>query len=534
MTNARSSRSDNLIEVANVAPAEVSELDLYQKREKIYTRKIEGFYQRIRLFTGWPLLTGYFVLPWLQWDGRQAVLFDLPARQFHILGYTFWPQDFALLAWILALAAFLLFFVTTIAGRLWCGYTCPQTVWTAIFMWIEQKTEGSRNQRIKLDKMPLSIEKVRKKAAKHGMWLAVAFATGFTFVAYFTTARQLIHDFLSFDLHLVTLFWVFFFTAATYLNAGWLREQVCMYMCPYARFQSAMFDENTLIVSYDAAYGEPRGSRKRVLANQQANADTSSTAQLTPTKPQDGLGACIDCKLCVQVCPTGIDIRNGLQYQCIGCALCVDACNAIMNKMGYEPNLISYTTENRLNGKQSNIIRPKVAVYATAIIVMFSLIANALITRLPLDVDVVRDRHQLYQETDNGQILNSYLVKILNKDQANHTYSLSVEGLDSVAIELTQKGLNHNNLVINAGNMLVLPLTLSIARDQLNGAQKTIHFVVTQKDKPAITIKSESRFLGPFGTAQGYSTNQGTKQTSQFKRTNIADHYSPLSKVSPS
>ncbi|MFV0276888.1 MAG: 4Fe-4S binding protein, partial [Parahaliea sp.] len=217
----------DLIDVQQVAPAEVGEIDLYQRREKIYTRKIEGFYQRIRLYTGWPLLLGYFLLPWLNWDGRQSILFDLPARKFHILGLTFWPQDFPLLAFLLIIAAFALFAVTTFAGRIWCGYTCPQTVWTTMFIWVEQKTEGSRNQRMKLDKAPWSAAKMLRKGAKHAGWIGIALATGITFVAYFYPARQLLPELLTFSSSLMVVSWVLFFTCATYINAGWMREQVC-------------------------------------------------------------------------------------------------------------------------------------------------------------------------------------------------------------------------------------------------------------------------------------------------------------------
>lgn len=328
------------------APAEVGEVDLYKKREKIYTRKIEGFFQKIRMYTGWPLLLGFYIMPWLQWDGRQAMLFDLPARKFHVLGLTFWPQDMSMLAFVLIIAAFALFLVTALFGRVWCGYTCPQTVWTSMFMWAEQKAEGTPNQRRKLDEGPMSFEKVRRKALKHTMWMVIAFGTGFTFIGYFSPIYDLGFKVFSFDLSLMEFAWITFFTMATYINAGWMREQVCLHMCPYARFQSVMFDRDTLIVSYDAARGETRGSRKK-------SADPKAL----------GLGDCIDCELCVQVCPTGIDIRNGLQYECISCALCIDACASIMDKMGYEKGLIRYTTENELEGKTHHLLRGRVIGY---------------------------------------------------------------------------------------------------------------------------------------------------------------------------
>lgn len=382
------------------------ELSLDQRRGKIYTRSIQGFYQRIRLYSGWPLLLGYLLLPWIHWDGRQAVLFDLPARQFHIFGITLWPQDFPLLAWLLIIAAFALFAITVFAGRVWCGYTCPQTVWTAIFRWCEQVCEGSRNQRIKRDKDLWNRQNLLRKMLKHSMWLVVAFWTGFTFVGYFSPIRDMTFNLVGFQLGFWEIAWTAFFTCATYINAGWLREQVCTYICPYARFQSVMFDADTLIVSYDPARGEPRGARKH------------------GDKPES-LGDCIDCSLCVQVCPTGIDIRNGLQYECITCALCIDACDSVMDKMDYPRGLIRYTTENALRGKPTRILRPRLLSYSVAVLVMMVLFAITVMTRIPLEMDVQRDRDQAYREAADGSIENLYTVKLLNKDQHPHSYQLA-------------------------------------------------------------------------------------------------------------
>ena len=407
----------DLIDLQEVAPAEVAEVDLYQRREKIYTRKIEGFYQRLRLFTGWPLLIGYFLLPWLSWDGRQAVLFDLPARKFHIFGLTFWPQDFPMLAFLLIIAAYSLFAVTTFAGRIWCGYTCPQTVWTSIFMWLEQRTEGSRNQRIRLDQAPWSAEKVIKKAAKHGSWLFVAFATGATFVGYFYPIKQLLPELFTLGAGRWQVLWTVFFTIATYVNAGWMREQVCKYMCPYARFQSVMFDRDTLIVSYDPNRGEPRGSRKR-------NADHRAL----------GLGDCIDCELCVQVCPTGIDIREGLQYECIGCALCVDACNSVMDKMEYPRGLIRYTSEHELEGGTTHWVRPRIIGYVVVLALMVGVFSYNIVNRIPLELTVIRDRNQLYVTTDTGAIDNIYTLRLANMDQKTHQFDITVTGIPEATV----------------------------------------------------------------------------------------------------
>ncbi len=466
----------DLIEVEDLAPAEVAELDLYQKREKIYTRKIEGFFQRVRLFTGWPLLAGYFLLPWLQWGDRPAVLFDLPERKFHILFMTFWPQDFPLLAWLLIISAFSLFTVTVFLGRVWCGYTCPQTVWTSIFMWVEQRVEGSRNQRMKLDKTPWSLAKFGKKFTKHFLWLAVAFYTGMTFVGYFYPIRELSLDIVTLQVTTWGAAWTTFFTLATYINAGWLREQVCVFMCPYARFQSVMFDHDTLIVAYDKQRGEPRGARRR-------DADKSA----------EGLGDCISCQLCVQVCPTGIDIRDGLQYQCIGCALCVDACDSVMDKMGYEPGLIRYASEAELEGGKTHWLRPRQIGYNDALLVMVSAFSWRIYNRVPLEMTVIRDRSQLYTEIAGDSIENVYTLSILNMDEEMHSYTLRLEGLPDASI------IGDTELLLNAGEVRSLPLRVRAPRDSFDRPSSAFEFVIESDDGAALSDRAESRFLVPMG-----------------------------------
>jgi cytochrome c oxidase accessory protein FixG len=401
--------TDPSASVAGFAP-----IDLYQKREKIFTRNITGRFQRLRLYTGWPLLLGYLFVPWLSWNEHPLVLLDIPARQFHLGGLTFFPQDFMLLGWLLIIAAFGLFLITSVVGRLWCGYTCPQTIWTSIFMWMEQIAEGTRNQRMRLDRAPWSLVKVARRTLKHGMWLGWALLTGFTFVAYFVPAPELAVDLATSNTPGWALFWTLFFTGTTYVNAGWMREQVCIHMCPYARFQSAMVDGDTLVVSYDGARGESRGSRR-------ADADRATL----------GLGDCIDCQLCVQVCPTGIDIRDGLQYQCIDCAQCIDACDQIMARMGYAPGLIRYTTQTLLDGGKSRLLRPKVVGYAMALAAMAMLFVWVMLTRTPFEVDVERDRGELFQRIDD-QIRNAYSLTLINKSQQVQTMNLRAE-IDGIA-----------------------------------------------------------------------------------------------------
>jgi cytochrome c oxidase accessory protein FixG len=464
----------DLIDLQEVAPAEVGEIDLYEHRERIYTRRIEGFFQRIRLFTGWPLLIGYLLLPWLSWNGRQSILFDLPERKFDILGMTFWPQDFPLLAFLLIIAAFALFAVTTFAGRIWCGYTCPQTVWTSIFMWLEQTTEGSRNQRVKLDKALWSLEKLARKTAKHGSWLFVGFVTGFTFVGYFYPIRELLPGLTNLDLESWPLLWILFFTLATYINAGWMREQVCKYMCPYARFQSVMFDHDTLVVSYDTARGEPRGSRKR-------DADPAAL----------GLGECVSCQLCVQVCPTGIDIRDGLQYECIGCALCVDACNSVMDKMEYPRGLVRYTSERELAGGHTHWIRPRIIGYTAVLAIMVGLFCYTMIVRIPIELTAIRDRNQLYVATDSGAIENIYTLNLANMDREMHEFEVGITGIEGAVI------VGETVHTLDGGEVRSISLRVRIQPDLLNRPVSELVFTVAATDMPALHTTTESRFMKP-------------------------------------
>jgi cytochrome c oxidase accessory protein FixG len=451
--------------------------DLYQRREKIFTRFVGGFFQRLRFFTGWPLLGAYFLLPWLSWDGRQMVLFDLPARQFHIFTTTFYPQDLWMLGWLLIIAAFGLFTITTLVGRLWCGYTCPQTVWTSIFMWSEQLAEGPRHKRIRLDQAPWSLEKLRKRAVKHSMWLGWAALTGITLVGYFAPIRELVVDLANFEASGWATFWCCFFTTTTYLNAGWMREQVCIYMCPYARFQSAMFDKDTLIVSYNPERGEPRGSRKRTSNSSKKSSSQTALREAVPdtvslvagvSEAKPALGDCIDCQLCVQVCPVGIDIRDGLQYQCIGCAHCIDACDQVMDKMGYEPGLVSYTTEHELQHGKTHWLRPRSIGYAAVMLVMMGAFSLALINRAPFEVDVLRERGELYQVTANGTISNQYRLRVLNKAQNDLTFQLAIAADMPLSISVDSQ------LRVEPGELLDLPLTLSAPRESVAGVSTTV------------------------------------------------------------
>lgn len=447
-------------------------IPLYQKREAIHPRAVSGRFQRLRDITVWLTLGAYLLLPWLSWDGRQAILFDLPARQFHVFGITFWPQDFILLSWLLILLAFMLFVATVFAGRVYCGYVCPQTTWTRFFTWIEHLTEGDRNARQRLDKAPWSRNKLLHRGSKHLLWWALASLTGITFVGYFTPIDSLVWRAFVWQLGQWEIIWIAFFTVATYLNAGWLREQVCIYMCPYARFQSAMFDRDTLIVSYDESRGEPRERGKR--------------------RRDEQAGDCIDCELCVQVCPTGIDIRDGLQYECITCAACIDACDNVMDQISRPRGLIRYTTENALQGQPSRLLRPRLLGYLVLLGVMTLLLAGSLATRVPLGIDVIRDRGQLYRTASDGFIENSYQLRIMNRSQQTRTL---VIGLDAPAGLQWRYGEQH--LVLEPGASRILPVTLGYDPYQQHLDSGAIRFTLEDESHARYVRARESRFIAP-------------------------------------
>ncbi len=447
--------------------------DLYAAREKIYTRAFSGLFRNLRRVGGAVLFILFFGTVWLNWNGRQAVWWDLPDRKFHIFGATFWPQDFMLLSWLLIICAFGLFFITVFAGRVWCGYTCPQSVFTWVFMWAEKITEGDRNQRMKLDKAPMSANKFLRKLAKHAIWLAVGILVAITFVGYFTPIRELVPDLLTLNVNGWAAFWIGFFTLATYGSAGYLREQVCIYMCPYARFQSVMFDKDTLIVSYDPRRGEKRGPRKK-------DADYKAM----------GLGDCVDCTMCVQVCPTGIDIRDGLQIECIGCAACIDACDAIMDKMNYPRGLISYTTEHNLSGQKTHLLRPRLIGYAVALLAMMGLFTYAVYDRPLVKLDVLKDR-VLYRENEQGNIENVYTLKVMNKAQHERTFVIEASGLDGLVYE------GRSEIRAEAGELVTIPVELSIAPEKLPSSTNEIVFHVRSVDDDSINDDADSRFIGP-------------------------------------
>lgn len=495
---------------------------LYKSEGKVYPREVKGRFDRLRVAAVVWLLGMYYLFPWLSWDGRQAVLFDLPARKFYVFGLVFWPQDFIFLALLLIMAGLSLFFFTALAGRLWCGFACPQTVWTEVFLRIERWIEGDRRERMKLDAAPWSWHKVRRKLSKHTAWVVLALWTGFTFVGFFTPIRDLGARVWPFDWGGWETFWVLFYAFATWGNAGFLREQVCKYMCPYARFQSAMFDRNTLVIAYDPMRGEPRGSRKRGLASVLERArgllgieaaqasvvraaraeaeaggvrvttgllDLSDTSAPTVSEPAD-LGDCIDCTICVQVCPTGIDIRNGLQYECIACAACIDACDGVMDKLGYPRGLIRYTTQNAIDNRPSRVVRVRVLVYAVLLIALFAGWSWGIGQRSPLLLDVLRDRNALYRELADGGAENAYTIKISNKD--TQARQVRIE-LDAPAGVILVGAPIERELAPEA--TLELPVTIR-SPAELRG-RHDVDIVVVRYGEPPIEVRHTARYFAP-------------------------------------
>jgi cytochrome c oxidase accessory protein FixG len=467
----------------SVTPREAV-IKMYAAREEIYPREAKGRYATLTQAV-------FYGLPWLNWNGRQAVLFDLGARKFYIFGVVLWPQDFIYLAALLIVCAYALFLVTAVAGRVWCGFACPQTVYTEIFLWIERRIEGARSARIRLARQPWTLDKVARKGAKHAAWGAVAVWTGFSFVGYFTPVSSLMGAIAAFSLGPWETFWILFYALATYGNAGWLREQVCKYMCPYARFQSAMFDKDTLIVTYDAERGEPRSQ----LAARSAGRNTA-TVPVAPVAPA-ARGDCIDCNMCVQVCPTGIDIRQGLQYECIGCAACVDACNSVMARIDLPPGLIRYSTEHALAGRWSlarmrqRVLRPRVLAYTALLALIAGALGAALALRTPLKLDVMRDRGAMGREVEDGLIENVYRLQVMNTAETAHTFRIAVSGLPS--IRLATPGTAN----LDGASARAVPVRVRVPREAAHAGSNRIEFTLVAVDDPSLKVVEEAVFIVP-------------------------------------
>ena len=453
---------------------------LYKTRKKIHPRSVSGIFATWRWALVWFTQLLYYGLPWIPWNDRQAVLFDLVNRKFYIFGLVFWPQDVFYLAIILIISAYALFLFTAVAGRLWCGYACPQTVYTEIFLWIEEKIEGDRNARTKLDKAALDARKFRLRALKYGIWGLLSLWTGFTLVAYFTPATVLWDEFWTWTLGPWETFWIFFYGFMTYMFAGIMREQVCLYMCPYARFQSVMFDPDTLVITYDSERGEPRGQRKKGVEPKSV-----------------GKGDCVDCGLCVQVCPTGIDIRNGLQYECIGCAACIDVCDQVMAKMNYPQGLIRYTTENAIErhwGRKEilgHIVRPRIIIYTAILVAITSGLIWGLANKADLRVNVIRDRAILAREVEGGQIENVYRLQVMNVTEQAHRYSIKVTGLDS--IQLAGDAL----IEVAPATTKSFSIAVRVPPEAAGKGSHTIYFDVRSEAQGDMAVHEKATFLMP-------------------------------------
>ena len=469
--------------VIPILPADVQAdeelISLYAAHEKIYPRSVSGFFTQWRWATVFLTQLVFYGLPWLEWGQRQAVLFDLGARRFYIFGLVLYPQDFIYLTGMLVIAALALFLFTAVAGRLWCGYACPQTVYTEIFLWIEKKVEGDRSARMRRDGQSISLDKVWRKTAKHGLWLLVAIWTGFTFVGYFTPIKELGLEVVQLNMGSWEVFWTLFYGFATYGNAGFMREQVCKHMCPYARFQSAMFDKDTLIVTYDAERGEPRGARSK-------KADLGTL----------NLGACVDCTLCVQVCPTGIDIRNGLQYECIGCGACADVCDTVMDKVGYPRGLVKFSTENAMKNHWTReqtvkrVLRPRVLVYTTILLGIVLAIFVSLAMRTPFKADVERDRGVMARVVEAGQVENVYRIQVMNATEAPQRYKISVEGLPGIKI------MSDDTLSIASTEARWVAVRVQVPPEADKPGSHEIHFTIESLDSPG-SLREESKFIIP-------------------------------------
>ena len=456
-----------------------AQVSFYEKHKKIYIREVKGWWNSWRWILVGLTQIIFYGAPWLEWNGRQAVLFHLAERKFYLFGLVLWPQDVFYLALLLIISAYALFLFTAIAGRLFCGYACPQTVYTEIFMWIENRIEGDRSARMKLDKGPMTSRKFGLKFAKHSIWIGIALWSGFTLGAYFTPVSELLAE-LPFNLSGWELFWTLFYAGFFYMQAGFLREQVCKYMCPYARFQGVMFDPDTLIITYDPERGEPRGARKK-------GADPKVS----------GLGDCVDCGLCVAVCPTGIDIRKGQQYECIGCGACIDVCDPVMDKVGSPRGLIRYTTENALSKHFTStdvighILRPRIVIYTTILAAIIVATIWSLATRVPLKVDIIRDRSVLAREAEDGRIENVYNLKIMNTTEEPKRYVLAVRGLEGAELVGTSQ------VDVASAENHEVTVVVRVPPESGKPGANTIYFDITAQNHEKIAVHEKASFLIP-------------------------------------
>lgn len=474
-----------------VPPEEQPQPSLYADKVKVYPKDVKGYYRRLKTAALVVLLAIYYITPWLRWDRGpdapdQAVLVDIVNRRLYFFFIEIWPQEVYYLTGLLILAAFGLFLATSLFGRIWCGYSCPQTVWTDLYLWIERKIEGDRSKRIRLDNSRWTREKLLRKSAKHTAWLLIALATGGAWVFYFSDAPTLLGDLVTLQAGTGVLFFIGLFTFTTYILAGYAREHVCVYMCPWPRFQSAMLDEDSLVVTYQAWRGEPRGAKRK-------------------SESWDNRGDCIDCNQCLLACPTGIDIRDGQQLECIGCGLCIDACNEMMRKVDRPLNLITFDTENnqvaRAAGQppRSRLVRPRTVAYTALVLLVAAIMVGSMAFRTTLDIHVLRDRAPLYVTLSDGDVRNGYTVKFLNMERQDHLYTLSLVGLDEAVITVIGRE-------DEAGRSIDLPLRpdgvdtyrvyVRVPREAVTAASMPVAFILSDVDGTEMARRN-TVFLGP-------------------------------------
>ena len=461
---------------------------LYANRIKVYPQAVRGRFRRVK----WAVLAGclafYYLVPWLRWDRgpdapSQAVLVDLPGRRLYFFWLEIWPQEVYFLTLALIAGAVGLFLATSVLGRVWCGYACPQTVWTDLFLWVERRIEGDRNARMRLDRQPWSARKLALKVAKHAAWLAIAAATGGAWVMYFNDAPTVVREIARLEASATV--WTFFgmFTATTYLLAGWAREQVCTYMCPWPRFQAAMLDEHSVIVTYDARRGEPRGKHKA-------------------GESWEGRGDCVSCSQCVVVCPTGIDIRDGQQLECIGCGLCVDACNAVMAKVGRPPNLITFDTLANQRAAATGaarrlvLLRARTMLYAGVLAVVGVVTLAAFAWRTSVELTVLHDRAPLYVTLADGSVRNDYTIKLLSKSRSERAFALAVEGLPGLRV--AADGADDLALAARPDGVATYRVHVTAPRGTLRADAQDLTFVLREKGG-GVELRRDSIFTGPRG-----------------------------------
>ncbi|MGB0682697.1 MAG: cytochrome c oxidase accessory protein CcoG [Magnetovibrionaceae bacterium] len=464
---------------------------LYADHVKIQSRRISGTFRNLKWWAMGILLGIYYIAPWIRWDRGadapdQAILLDIAGRRAYFFFIEIWPQEVYYLTGILAFCAVGLFFVTALLGRVWCGFTCPQTVWTDLYIWVERLVEGDRNARLKLDAAPMSLSKVYKRVLKHSIWMLIALVTGGAWIFYFVDAPTAFMELVTFQASEAVIGFIALFTFTTYLLAGWAREQVCIYMCPWPRFQGAMFDEDTLVVTYEEWRGEPRGGARK-------------------GSDFDHRGHCVDCGLCVQVCPTGTDIRQGNQMSCIGCGLCIDACNTIMPKFGLPGNLITYDSVNnqlsrmRKQPEHFTFFRRRTFMYLVVLGIITAVMLAGLTTRSRLEINMQRDRAPLFVTLSDGSIRNGYTYKILNMEREAKTYELTLDGVEGATmtvIGVADKPVPTVTLQAKPDQVATFKIYVRADRAALEEKSEDITFVLRDKATGEIA-EQDTVFVGP-------------------------------------